>query len=639
MNPESFFCWWEERPLKGHRFFRWFCSPPPPPEKNLPWSRPLRNLVLGLILVAMALGARQYSPEFGLVSLVLALFIATAILVVSVFTVVSWNRRAARIRSGNPPPTLPRSLWTALFGLGYALLFYIATPYVLLTSFERARGTLQWKATQDALIAKGERLGFRELAGPAVPDDQNAAAIPLFREVMRTNSVEVMRTNGGMPLSQTGRLRMKVFMRPEEFLPEKPRKVWRPTTLQDWSNAFRSLQEQGNGTPDAVSKQDKTPRRQSAPRSDHPEYPVAPAGASAATVVLTSLQVAEPELEVIREASRLPFCRFDYAFEQGFQMLLPNLSALKRIQHHLDLRIQALVSDGQTNAAFEETLVALRISAWLREDPLLISHLVRIAQSQIASESIWHGIAAHCWTDAQLQEFQRQLAQRDYLAGLALALEGERNGAIQTMDQWIRDPKQIYQMLDANVPEISGVTFDQALFAAILPRGWIRQNQSALALETQRHIETARRLRGGTPGPEWQAILKQAEDRDAQEESRFQKNPSPYRLFARQLGAGLGRSVAKTVRASVMNQCAITGCALERYRLQKGSYPKTLDALVPDFLPAVPIDPMDGKPIRYAQTDNGLFRLWSVGDDREDQNGRRKDGTHRDWVWPAAYSD
>jgi hypothetical protein len=320
-------------------------------------------------------------------------------------------------------------------------------------------------------------------------------------------------------------------------------------------------------------------------------------------------------------------------------MLLPNLSALKRIQHHLDLRIQALISDGQTNAAFEESLVALRISDWLREDPLLISHLVRIAQGQIASESIWHGIAAHCWTDAQLQEFQRQLAQRDYLAGLALALEGERNGAIQTMDQWIRDPKQIYQMLEANVPEISGVAFDQALFAAILPRGWIRQNQSALALETQQHIETARRLRGGMPGPEWQAILKEAEARDAHEESRFQKNPSPYTLFARQLGAGLGRSVAKTVRGSVMNQCAITGCALERHRLQKGTYPKTLDALVPDFLPAVPIDPMDGKPIRYAQTDNGLFRLWSVGDDREDQNGRRKDGTHRDWVWPAAYSD
>ena len=175
-------------------------------------------------------------------------------------------------------------------------------------------------------------------------------------------------------------------------------------------------------------------------------------------------------------------------------MLLPNLSALKKIQNYLDLRIRALISDGQTNAAFEETLVALRISAWLREDPLLISHLVRIAQGQIASESIWHGIAAHCWTDAQLQEFQRQLAQRDYPAGLSRAFEGERNGAIQTMDQWIRDPKQIYQMLDANVPEISGIAFDQALFAAILPRGWIRQNQSALALETQRHIETARRL-------------------------------------------------------------------------------------------------------------------------------------------------
>ena len=37
-----------------------------------------------------------------------------------------------------------------------------------MTSFERARGKLRWKATQEALIAKGEHLGFREIAGQAM---------------------------------------------------------------------------------------------------------------------------------------------------------------------------------------------------------------------------------------------------------------------------------------------------------------------------------------------------------------------------------------------------------------------------------------------------------------------------------------
>ncbi len=643
MTPETFFCWWEESPSKGFRFLRRFCPPTPRPEETLPWSRIPRKLLLPTVLLVLGAILRRFSPVLGLVWLVFGTFIATAILCHSFFTVVSWNRRAARIRSGIPPAVPSRSLWTAMLILVYAVLFDIATPYVLLTSLERAHGALRWKTTRDTLIAKGERLGFRELAGWTVPDDQNAATIPLFRELMRTNSAEVMQTNGGIRIPTAGQERMKTFIRPEEQLPEKSRKSWRPTTLEDWATAFRVVQEYRDGKTNAVSKPDSTSRRRVPPRSDLPEYPAAPAGASAATVVLTALQVAEPELDLIREASGRPYCRFDYAWEEGFQMLLPNLSALKRIQQHLDLRIWALIADGQTNAAFDETVVALRVSDWLRDDPLLISQLVRIAQAQITTESIWHGIAAHCWTDAQLQEFQKQLAQRDYLAGMALALAGERNGGIQTMDRWVRNPKEIFQMQDAwnsGPHDNSADSMEQTFFATFLPRGWMRQNQSTLALETQRHIETARRLRGGTPTAEWQDLIKEAEAWDSETQARYRDNPSPYTAFARQLGGALGKAVAKAVRSQVMNRCAITGCALERYRLRNGTYPKTLEALVPDFLAAVPIDPMDGQPIRYARDDNGLFRLWSVGDDRKDQNGRRsKEGSHQDWTWPAAYTD
>ncbi len=631
--------------MKGSRFFRRFSSPPPRAEDTLPWSRLLRSVLLATIPLALAAMVRQVSPVLGLVFLVFSTFIATSIVCHSLFTMLSWNRRAARIRSGIPPVVPSRSLWTAMLILVYAMLFDIATPYVLLTSLERAHGALRWKTTRDTLIAKGERLGFRELAGWTVPDDQNAAAIPLFRELMRTNSAEVMRTNGGIRIPTAGQERMKVFSRPDGNLPQKPKKGWRPTTLEDWSTAFRSVLEYRDGKTNAVSKPDTTSRRRDPPRPDLPEYPAAPAGASAATVVLTALQVAEPELEPIREASGRPFCRFDYAWEEGFQMLLPNLSALKRIQNHLDLRIWALIADGQTNAAFDETLVALRVSDWLHNDPLLISQLVRIAQAQIATESIWHGIDAHCWTDAQLLKFQKQLAQRDYLAGMALALEGERNGGIQTMDRWVRNPKEIFQVLNpwnSGPHDASPDSMEQTLFATFLPRGWIRQNQSTLALETQRHIETARRLRGGIPTAEWRDLVGEAEgwDSEAQAQARYRDNPSPYIAFARLLGSSLGRSVSKAVRSQVMNRCAITGCALERYRLLNGTYPQTLEALVPDFLAAVPIDPMDGQPIRYAQNDNGLFRLWSIGDDRKDQNGRRsKEGSHQDWTWPASYSD
>ena len=41
--------------------------------------------------------------------------------------------------------------------------------------------------------------------------------------------------------------------------------------------------------------------------------------------------------------------------------------------------------------------------------------------------------------------------------------------------------------------------------------------------------------------------------------------------------------------------------ALNRYRKEKGARPNDLQALIPDYLAAIPADPFDGKPFRYVQ--------------------------------------
>jgi hypothetical protein len=46
--------------------------------------------------------------------------------------------------------------------------------------------------------------------------------------------------------------------------------------------------------------------------------------------------------------------------------------------------------------------------------------------------------------------------------------------------------------------------------------------------------------------------------------------------------------------------------ALELYRHAHGDYPETLDALVPEFLPRVPLDAFDGRPLIYEVTETGL---------------------------------
>jgi hypothetical protein len=89
-------------------------------------------------------------------------------------------------------------------------------------------------------------------------------------------------------------------------------------------------------------------------------------------------------------------------------------------------------------------------------------------------------------------------------------------------------------------------------------------------------------------------------------------------------------------RSLTTARLAMAVAALERHRLANGGYPKTLADLVPRFLPAVPIDPMDGQPLRYRLNADGSFTLYGVGPNHADDNGvfESKQGQDLDWVWP-----
>ena len=86
-------------------------------------------------------------------------------------------------------------------------------------------------------------------------------------------------------------------------------------------------------------------------------------------------------------------------------------------------------------------------------------------------------------------------------------------------------------------------------------------------------------------------------------------------------------AVKRTAEHETQLDQAAIACALERYFIQNNSYPDTLEPLIPDFLDKLPPDPMDHQPIRYEQTDDGRYRLHSVGWDGDDNGGKEGDIT------------
>jgi hypothetical protein len=106
----------------------------------------------------------------------------------------------------------------------------------------------------------------------------------------------------------------------------------------------------------------------------------------------------------------------------------------------------------------------------------------------------------------------------------------------------------------------------------------------------------------------------------------------------------LSRVLNRVFGAEVARELTITALALKRYQLRHGQYPADLSALVTDCLASVPRDPADGKPLRYRLKPDGMFLLYSIGEDGIDNGGDASPASKtesfswqkgRDLVWPC----
>jgi hypothetical protein len=65
---------------------------------------------------------------------------------------------------------------------------------------------------------------------------------------------------------------------------------------------------------------------------------------------------------------------------------------------------------------------------------------------------------------------------------------------------------------------------------------------------------------------------------------------------------------------------ALTALAISEYQRDHGGPPPNLEALVPEYMPRLPIDQFTGQPLRYRITVEGPM-LYSTGVDRDDDGG------------------
>jgi len=505
----------------------------------------------------------------------------------------------------------PKSRWYwRLLRWGLIGLAFLATLIAILVTEENWRGKHAWETYKRAAEASGEHLDMPSAVPPPVPDEQNFFAAPKIAELLK------MERNGhaaGSSRSETdGIKRMDLyFYRGDVALtPTNGGGNWQKRTLTDlkpWQTYFRnySLSPEGrtNGFP--IAAQSQTP----------------------AADVLLALSEFDSTVDVLRQASQRPEARLPLNYDRWLEnagTLMPWLAVEKRWIQFVQLRTLAELQAGQGQASLDDVKLSLRLTDTLRDQPFLISHLVRIAMIDYIMQPIYEGIAQHRWNDAQLADLEVALGSEDLLADFQRAMRGERTCALFYFET-LRRTREAESYVSAN--EIVTNSFRW------VPSAYFYQNELAEARMYDQFILPLADLTNRTISF---STYRAGEQYLHQATNHY----SPYRIQASMTLS----SVSKSIMLFAWNQTHMdlvrVACALERHRLAHGEYPETLDALAPGLIQSMPHDIINGQPLHYRRTNDGGYVLYSVGWNETDDGGTvvltksgNVDRQKGDWVW------
>ena len=251
----------------------------------------------------------------------------------------------------------------------------------------------------------------------------------------------------------------------------------------------------------------------------------------------------------------------------------------------------------------------------LREEPIFISQLLRIVIHGIMVGAVEQGLNRTAFTEGQLADMQEFLSTVlppiEGHSMITQGMVGERVTAVNfdPLEQEFGRPN----FLIAQGFGQSFLAFNRIVFL----RCYAEMEQNTANKETPflQEIEETHNLRYALP---------------------------------RVLIPAIDRSRGAEWRCRVNNAMAATACAVERYRLAHGTLPEDLDALVPTFMAAVPIDPFrdDQGPISYRIREDGSYVIYSWGQNRRDDHAitpeKGNNWTTGDWTFivaPPAFRD
>jgi hypothetical protein len=317
------------------------------------------------------------------------------------------------------------------------------------------------------------------------------------------------------------------------------------------------------------------------------------------------LERARPALEKARKLADMPKGRFKINWPSDPAAVLgtplPPVQRLRDVGNLLTYDAMLRAQESDIDGALISCRAALNTGRSIGDEPLIISQLIRAACTSGAVRKVERVLAQGGPSEVALVAVQRTLEQEADEPLLLFAMRGER-----AFGQCALEGLQAADMrnsLRSLLRARNSRDFHDS-FQGLVLIGTVKAQRAALLRFMNRVVE----------------ISKQPTEKQDQQLKELEDSMTNAATSVRLLGPAVTKIASTFCRNCAELRCAAVAVAVERYRRAHAQWPNSLTALVPTYIEEVPVDPFDGKPLRFGRFDEGIV-VYSVGHDGVDNGG------------------
>ncbi len=464
----------------------------------------------------------------------------------------------------------PRKWWVWLL-LVLAGFFLLSLVLVGWQQIRIARAQERVEAAREALRAAGAPMTFKELAvGPPLADEDNAALV----------LAEIEAKLDGTPLDEA------------------------IDAVQEWG--YNDYEHPGwDASWDKLSRDGRQQLTDLLAREDTQEV----------------LKLARKTADMPGLASRIEFTGSSADFLQNVGYL-QRLTRLLVVEANRCAWLAAQASDEASRDrlvfdGYDNLLIGLKLSRLVSDDQTFVNAIIvltGIAMEGIVLEHLQQINQTLPLPSTLCEAFQRELWLRDMSGQWRRMMDGER----VFTSYWVEK----YDMLSAQ--SIGGLDF--AVNVEVF--GPDTDDYNTILFRAAYYIGLPDIISGFALYLDYSKTDRKIDFLDEEAWSAYDKRVAELDLPKVQIALlellQTSRLIhPRLLQSYALRQIVATGLAVNAYADDHGGQlPKSLDVLVPDYLPAVPVDPFaeEGAGFHYVP-EGSQFRLWAVGMNREDDGG------------------